>query len=369
LFYQWQFNGEPISDASDSSYTITNAQYADAGTYSVAVLNPAGVTVSSNAVLTVNAPPSITRQPEGLTVTLSASVSFTVRATGSSPLAYQWRLNGAEIPGATGTALVRTNLGIGDFGSYSVLVTNAFGATLSDTAILSCGAFTASMDWHTTDGGGGISAAGPWEMAGTIAQPDPGILSAGGYVLQGGFWNRLSANLSPVAGVATYFRAQNMSLKIRIADLMTHAFDPDGETPLFAGIGSTSTNGAIVTANATYVFYNPPAANGNMTDRFTYSVKDGFQALGVGRVQVMVLGSPDTFPNVTAIATLPDGNKQLGFAGIPHHSYLVHATTNLVPPMSWVTLCTNVAGNDGLWHYIDLEATNFPSRYYRSAMP
>ena len=117
------------------------------------------------------------------------------------------------------------------------------------------------------------------------------------------------------------------------------------------------------------MFYNPPASNGNVTDRFPYRVKDGFQGLGAGAVQVMIVGSPDTAPNATAITTLPDGNKKVSFAGIPNYSYLVQAATNLAPPTNWVTLVTTQAGSDGLWNYLDLDATNYPSRYYRSAMP
>ncbi len=51
--YQWQFNGSPISGATASTYIRSNAQFADAGNYSVLVTNIAGSLVSSNAALTV----------------------------------------------------------------------------------------------------------------------------------------------------------------------------------------------------------------------------------------------------------------------------------------------------------------------------
>ena len=51
--YQWQFNGSPISGATASTYIRSNAQFADAGNYSVLVTNVAGSLVSSNAALTV----------------------------------------------------------------------------------------------------------------------------------------------------------------------------------------------------------------------------------------------------------------------------------------------------------------------------
>jgi len=52
--YQWRKNGSNLSGATNSSYTKTNAQFADQGNYSVVVTNVAGSVTSNNAVLTVN---------------------------------------------------------------------------------------------------------------------------------------------------------------------------------------------------------------------------------------------------------------------------------------------------------------------------
>ncbi|GAB4326267.1 MAG: hypothetical protein Kow0059_22650 [Candidatus Sumerlaeia bacterium] len=40
----------------------------------------------------------------------------------------------------------------------------------------------------TIDGGGGTSTAANYSVAGTIGQPDAGVLTGGGYTLVGGFW-------------------------------------------------------------------------------------------------------------------------------------------------------------------------------------
>ena len=47
---------------------------------------------------------------------------------------------------------------------------------------------TYSIDWHTSDGGGGTSAGGNFTLSGTIGQPDAGVMSGGAYTLTGGFW-------------------------------------------------------------------------------------------------------------------------------------------------------------------------------------
>ena len=57
LFFQWNFNGATISAATNSVYARTNAQFSDAGSYSVVVSNSLGTATSSNAVLMVVAAP------------------------------------------------------------------------------------------------------------------------------------------------------------------------------------------------------------------------------------------------------------------------------------------------------------------------
>ena len=44
------------------------------------------------------------------------------------------------------------------------------------------------IDWHTINGGGGFSAAGGFELEGTIGQPDAGFMTGGNFELSGGFW-------------------------------------------------------------------------------------------------------------------------------------------------------------------------------------
>lgn len=55
LSFQWRFNGAPIPGATSSSYSITNVQETNEGSYSVVLSNSVGVAISSNALLTVHA--------------------------------------------------------------------------------------------------------------------------------------------------------------------------------------------------------------------------------------------------------------------------------------------------------------------------
>jgi hypothetical protein len=137
LSYQWRFNGTNINNATDSSYTRSNAQSADAGIYSLVVSNLAGSAGSSNAVLTVNVPPSITAQPQSLSVIAGSNATFTILAEGTEPLSYQWRFNGTNLAAGTTSAYTCNNAQPVNAGAYSVLVSNLAGSITSTDAVLS----------------------------------------------------------------------------------------------------------------------------------------------------------------------------------------------------------------------------------------
>ncbi len=136
LTYQWRFNVVNISGATGSSYTKSNVQATNAGNYSVVVSNAYGAATSANAVLTVNTPPVLTAQPQSQSVIAGSSATFTVTATGTMPLAYQWRLNGTNLPGATSSSYTRVNAQPADAGAVTVVVTNGLGSVTSSPAAL-----------------------------------------------------------------------------------------------------------------------------------------------------------------------------------------------------------------------------------------
>ena len=82
-------------------------------------------------------PPVIVSQPQNQTGVSGSTVSFSVDATGSQPLSYQWFVNASNLPTATNATLILTNVQPGQSGnSYSVLVSNTAGATNSSGALL-----------------------------------------------------------------------------------------------------------------------------------------------------------------------------------------------------------------------------------------
>jgi endonuclease/exonuclease/phosphatase family metal-dependent hydrolase len=82
-------------------------------------------------------PPAITVQPQNLTVTYGADAYFSLNATGTPPLNFQWQLNGTNLPGATSSNLTLTAVTFAQAGLYTCVVTNAAGSASSDTVALS----------------------------------------------------------------------------------------------------------------------------------------------------------------------------------------------------------------------------------------
>jgi len=159
LSYQWQKNGVNVanstghlSGATTAILTDSSVAVGDTGTYTVVVMSTLNGTssssTSSGAFLTVNVAPSITLQPLALTKAVGAIGSFTVAATGSVTLSYQWQKNGVNvansaghISGATTATLTDSSIAAGDTGTYTVVVNNTLNGTTSTTT--SGGAFLA----------------------------------------------------------------------------------------------------------------------------------------------------------------------------------------------------------------------------------
>jgi hypothetical protein len=141
LTYRWLksgvtvTNGGRFSGANSNILTITNLQSSDAAGYALSVSNPAAIATSADATLSVRVPPAIVTPPQNLTVLVDSNALFTVAASGTAPLSYQWLVNGDPIPGATTSSLSFTAQ-VSDAGNYSVMVTNEAAVVTSAVATL-----------------------------------------------------------------------------------------------------------------------------------------------------------------------------------------------------------------------------------------
>ena len=166
LGYQWYFNTNTmLSGQTATNLSIANAQATNAGAYSVRVSNSGGSVTSAVATLTVLLPPAIITQPQSQTVLVSNNVTFTVVASGTAPLSYQWFFNtNSPIPNATNATHGITSASTNDAGAYSVLVSNSYGAATSSVVQLTVNVPSTNGDWF-------VSPTGSDANPGTIAAP------------------------------------------------------------------------------------------------------------------------------------------------------------------------------------------------------
>jgi hypothetical protein len=156
LSYQWQKNGANISGAILATYTTLATTTGDNGsTYRVVVSNSAGSVTSNAATLTVSAAiaPSISTQPTSKAVTAGQTATFTVTASGTAPLNYQWQKNGSNISGATAATYTTPATTTSDSGStYRVIVSNSAGTATSNAATLTVNSSTSgTLRSYTTN--------------------------------------------------------------------------------------------------------------------------------------------------------------------------------------------------------------------------
>src|SRR5260370_25611185 len=78
--------------------------------------------------------PAIVSQPQSQVVSAGASFTLTASVTGIEPLKFQWQKNGRAISSRTSLNLQFSNVTPIDTGSYSLLVWNASGIAISETA-------------------------------------------------------------------------------------------------------------------------------------------------------------------------------------------------------------------------------------------
>ncbi|HWA24327.1 MAG TPA: immunoglobulin domain-containing protein [Lacunisphaera sp.] len=176
LSYQWRKDGNNIGGATSSTFSINSTATGDAGTYSVVVSNSAGSVTSNGATLTVNAAataPSISAQPANVSVTAGQAASFSVTASGTAPLGYQWRKDGNNIGGATSSTFSINSTATGDAGTYSVVVSNSAGSATSNGATLTVTAAATAPSITTQPANVSVTAGQPASFSVTASGTAP----------------------------------------------------------------------------------------------------------------------------------------------------------------------------------------------------
>lgn len=165
-------------------------------------------------ISTPNTPPVINQPPTNQTVIAGQPVTFAVIATGSAPLAYQWKFNGATLLGATSDSYGIANSQADQAGNYSVVVTNSLDAVTSAVATL-----TVNYSLTTSVTGSGtvtppanLGGYTPNSLVVLTATPNAGFAFAGWSGDASGTANPLNVTLTTNKSISATFLNTNVDL-------------------------------------------------------------------------------------------------------------------------------------------------------------
>ena len=123
------------ADLSPGSYVLT-ASFPGLVNVSTTNIVSAGAVTTVDLQLPLPTPPQVVTPPLAMNIAVGSNATFTVTASGTSPLFYQWLFQGNPVAGATNTTLTLTSAQLASAGGYSVVVSNIAGTNQSTTAAL-----------------------------------------------------------------------------------------------------------------------------------------------------------------------------------------------------------------------------------------
>ena len=141
LSYQWRKDGSALTGETNSTLAVANIATVNAGQYSVIVSGGCGNVTSSNASLTVSSSTAISTQPVASTLCAGNTVNFSVTASGTGALSYQWKKDGTNV-GTNSATLSIANTQTVNAGTYTVDVSGTCGTLTSNNALLTVNPLT-----------------------------------------------------------------------------------------------------------------------------------------------------------------------------------------------------------------------------------
>ena len=211
--------------------------------------------------------------------------------------------------------------------------------TFTNIANSVAGVADAEGDWNWTD----ITADGSGVILGTL-------LTTGNNQTFGLYGLQLLALGNPptFAGFAASTPYET-SATVSLGKLLANASDPDGDPMSVTTAGPGSAQGGTAVLQAGSILYTPTGGFSG-EDTFNITITDAGGASVSGTVTVTVAGNSGVGSNSPVLTTLPGGDMQVDFQGIPGRSYEVQRSTDLT---NWTVLATIVAGSTGAVSYTD----------------
>ena len=379
------WNGSVTGGGSDQVFFGTTSAGLSAGQLAqVVFVNPPGfdpgtyaaVLLSTGEVVPASSAPSITTQPSDLTVIAGQNAAFSVAVSGTSPFAYQWTFNAANISGATASSYTVTGAQPADAGAYAVVIGNVAGSATSTSAALTVNvppSITAQPSGQAVTQGQNatftVTAAGTAPLAyqwrlntlSIIGATDASYTrvncqssDAGSYSCQitNVAGSIISADAILVVNTPPTINTQPASALASVSNTVVFTVSVSGTSPLsyqwnkngtaisgatLASLTLTAlkwTNAGSYTVVVTNAVGSVTSATATLTvQQADFSWVDGFESYALGGLDKNLSGGPNT--NSTnpwwGVPTLPDMTVFTNRGGVTPHggSKMISATTNI----------------------------------------
>lgn len=343
----------PKTTIGEPSLLVTNLSAKNAGNYDVIVTGPYGSVTSSVAAVALEYSPSISKQPMATQLAAAGnSATFSVTASGTKPLSYQWQFDGADLAGATNSLLSLTDLSTNEAGDYEVIVTNNYGSVTSSVAQLFVGippSISQGLSNQTVFAGGtttlavGAAGSGPleyqWQFNG-IDLGGPIIVTVAGYDTGDAATNMLMSSPFGLAldavgnlfvadeGFHRVCKISTNGILTTVAGAMTSEEEIDFN--YFSGDGGPATNATMsyplaVAVDSTGNVFIADSGNGRVRKVNTNGIIDTFVGGGTNAPKNGIAATNLELESVDGLAADSAGNL---FVADGSYNYIFKVTTN-----------------------------------------
>jgi hypothetical protein len=276
-----------------------------------------------------NPPPTplqITAQPVAVTTSVTSNVTFSVAATGTAPLTFQWRKDGSALGGPNSSTLTLNNVQTNQAGGYSVVVADASGSVTSSVVALVVNRLAQTITFgslpakQTSDAPFALTATASSGQPVSYTSSDTAVATVSGTIVTivGAGTTTLTASQP---GNAAYLAATSVAQALTVT-----AAPPSGGTVYDVGPGRARTLlrevpwASLQPGDIVNIHYKP----GGYKEKFQIS------ASGTAGARIVIRGIPD--PNTGALPII-DGNGAVEDPAFdPRHSKFTEWSLILVSP-------------------------------------